>query len=170
MHPPYHSRMAKPTTPDDQPSLSQLVMRTARALRRVNRDELEPFGLTPSQSRALGVVSRYGEQPPRLGDIAARLDIAPRSATEVVDALQERGLVRRTPDPTDRRAVTITLTDEGRAVRRRMDRGRARRGDEFFGHLTPAQQASLASLLEAALAPHHPRPPTPTGPKTHREA
>ena len=141
--------------PDDEPSLSRLLMHTARALRRVNRDELEPFGLTPSQSRALGVISRYGDTPPRLGDIAARLDIAPRTATEVVDGLQSLGLVQRVPDPTDRRAVTISLTGEGRAVRTRIERARARRGDEFFGHLSPAQRDELTALLEAALAPHH---------------
>jgi DNA-binding MarR family transcriptional regulator len=139
---------------DDEPSLSQLVMRTARSLRRASQNELEPFGLTPSQSRALGVVSRYGDTPPRLSDIAARLDIAPRSATEVIDDLQERGLVRRAPDPTDRRAVTITLTDEGRAIRKRMTGARTRRGDEFFGHLSPQQRTALAGLLQKALAPH----------------
>ncbi|MFC6704060.1 MarR family winged helix-turn-helix transcriptional regulator [Flexivirga alba] len=83
--------------PEDEPSLTQLVMRTARTLRRSTMGELEPFGLTPSQSRALGVISRHCDRPLRLGDIAAHLDIAPRSATEVVDALEERGLVRRSP-------------------------------------------------------------------------
>ncbi|GGB42855.1 hypothetical protein GCM10011492_37240 [Flexivirga endophytica] len=142
---------------DDQPelSLSQLVLHTSRALRRASRSELEPFGLTPSQSRALGVIERYGEHPPRLSDIAARLDIAPRSATEVVDGLEGRGLVRRSPDPTDRRAVTITLTDEGWALRRRVARVRAQKGDEFFGHLTDEQQQTLADLLRRALEPHH---------------
>jgi len=139
---------------ESQPSLSQLVMYAARALRRSSKSELEPFGLTPSQGRALGVVSRYGDRPPRLGDIAARLDIAPRSATEVVDDLQERGLVERAPDPADRRAVTIRLTDEGRALRQRIDRARARRGDEFFGHLSPEQRDTLRDLLQQALAPH----------------
>lgn len=150
---------------EDEPSLSQLVMRTARRLRRVTLDELEPFGLTPSQSRALGVISRHSDRPLRLGDIAAHLDIAPRSATEVVDGLEERGLVRRSPDPTDRRAVTITLTDEGRALRRRIERVRARRGDEFFGHLTEDQQAQLRSLLELALVPHNTS--RSRGPHTH---
>lgn len=140
---------------EDEPSLTQMVMRTARTLRRATMGELEPFGLTPSQSRALGVISRHSDRPLRLGDIAAHLDIAPRSATEVVDALEERGLVRRSPDPTDRRAVTIVLTDEGRALRRRMERARARRADEFFGHLGEDEQARLRSLLERALAPHN---------------
>lgn len=150
---------------EDEPSLTQLVMRTARTLRRSTIGELEPFGLTPSQSRALGVISRHCDQPPRLGDIAAHLDIAPRSTTEVVDALEERGLVRRSPDPTDRRAMTIVLTDEGRALRRRIGRVRAQKGDEFFGHLTPEQQEQLRSLLEQALAPHH--KPRSSGPQPH---
>jgi DNA-binding MarR family transcriptional regulator len=139
---------------DDDPSLTQLVMRTARKLRRATLGELEPFGLTPSQSRAVGVISRHGSAALRLGDLAAHLDIAPRSATEVVDGLEELGLVRRSPDPTDRRAVTIALTDEGRALRRRIDQARARRGDEFFGHLSEDQQAQLRDLLERAIAPH----------------
>ncbi|MBB2892877.1 MarR family winged helix-turn-helix transcriptional regulator [Flexivirga oryzae] len=160
---PYSPRhAAAPGGPDDQPSLSHLVMHAARALRRSSRSELEPFGLTPSQGRALGVVARYGATPPRLGDIAARLDIAPRSATEVVDDLQERGLVERAPDPADRRAVTIRLTDEGRVLRQRIEQVRARRGDEFFGHLSPEQRDTLRDLLQQALAPHeasrHPGP------------
>ncbi|RNI25126.1 MarR family winged helix-turn-helix transcriptional regulator [Flexivirga caeni] len=145
---------------EDEPTLAQSVMRVARMLRRASQSELEPFGLTPSQSRALGVVSRCGDRPPRLRDIAARLDIAPRSATEVMDDLQQRGLVERTPDPTDRRAVTITLTDAGRELRRRIERARARQGDAFFGHLSAEQRADLADLLQSALAPHtSPRSP-----------
>lgn len=150
-------------------SLSQLVLHAARALRRASRTELEPFGLTPSQSRALGVIdrhSRHAERPPRLGDIAGRLDIAPRSVTEVVDALEKRGLVRRSPDPTDRRAVTIALTDEGTALRRKVGLVRAKKGDEFFGHLTEDQRETLTELLQQALAPHagsH-RPGRPTHP------
>jgi len=139
---------------EDQPSLSQLVLYAARGLRRSSKSELEPFGLTPSQARALGVVARSGDRPPRLGDIASRLDIAPRSATEVIDDLQAHGLVERAPDPADRRAVTIRLTEEGRALRRRIEQVRARRGDEFFGHLSAEQREDLRDLLQQALAPH----------------
>lgn len=152
-----------PDDPQHQPSLRQLVMYAARALRRSSKSELEPFGLTPSQSRALGVVARYGDLHPRLGDVAARLDIAPRSATEVIDDLQERGLVERAPDPADRRAVTIRLTDEGRALRDRIEQARAKRGDEFFGHLSAAQRDTLRDLLQQALAPHA----KPAGPHHH---
>ncbi|WP_279671408.1 MarR family winged helix-turn-helix transcriptional regulator [Flexivirga meconopsidis] len=136
----------------DEPTLGQLVQQTARALRRANLSELEPYGLSPSQSRALGVVSRHGaDQGLRLSTVAEHLDIAPRSATEVIDALEERGLVHRTPDPADRRAVLISLTDEGHALRRRLERARARRSDEIFGSLTSREQQSLRELLRRVL-------------------
>ena len=50
----------------------------------------------------------------RISHLADHLGIAPRSATEVADALETAGLVERAPDPTDRRAVLLTLTDKGR--------------------------------------------------------
>ena len=39
----------------------------------------------------------------RSSELAALLHLAPRSATEVIDALESKGLVARSPDPTDRR-------------------------------------------------------------------
>ena len=52
----------------------------------------------------------------RPGALAEHLRIAPRSATEVVDDLQERGLVERAPDPADRRATLVRLTEAGAAA------------------------------------------------------
>ena len=45
-----------------------------------------------------------------MSELAARLDIARRSATSVVDELVERGLVERHADPADRRAVAVVVT------------------------------------------------------------
>ena len=50
----------------------------------------------------------------RSSELAQHLHIAPRSATEVVDALEAKGLVARSPDPSDRRATLVSLTDRGR--------------------------------------------------------
>ena len=61
--------------------------------------------LSPHDARALRVIGHHG--PTRLGVVAEHLRIAPRSATDVVDRLESRGLVHRTPDPDDRRAMTV---------------------------------------------------------------
>ena len=81
----------------------------------------------------------------RLSELSEHLHIAPRSATEVVDALESRGLVERRPDPSDRRATLVELTAHGTSV---LDAIRAARGTE----------------AERALRPAHPGRPRPPGP------
>ena len=125
--------------------LGELLMRAARTQRRRWREALAPWDLSPHQARALGVVcERDGV---RLSDLADALRIAPRSATEVADGLQERGLVERTPDPGDRRAVILRATDDGRRVRTEVGRARAADTAELFARLLPEDRAALARIL-----------------------
>ena len=122
-------------------------MRVARTQRRRWREALAPWDLSPHQARALRVVSE--RDGVRLSDLAEALHIAPRSATEVADGLQERGLVERTPDPGDRRAVILRPTDEGRRVRGEIGAARAADSTELFARLSADDRATLARLLRA---------------------
>jgi DNA-binding MarR family transcriptional regulator len=125
--------------------LGDLLMRVARTQRRRWRDVLAPWDLSPHQARALKVVSE--RDGVRLSDLAEALHIAPRSATEVADGLQERGLIERTPDPGDRRAVLLRPTEEGRRIRGEIGAARAADSAELFGRLSPADRAELARVL-----------------------
>lgn len=135
----------------DEPTgeLGELLMRVARAQRRRWREALAPWDLSPHQARALRVISEHDGV--RLSDLAEALRIAPRSATEVADGLQERGLVERTPDPGDRRAVLLRLTDGGRRIRAEVDRARAADNEVLFARLSPDDRAALTRLLTALL-------------------
>jgi DNA-binding MarR family transcriptional regulator len=130
---------------DDSGALSELLMHAARAQRRRWRELLEPWDLTPSQARALRVVG--DGDGTRVSDLADALRIAPRSATEVADSLEARGLVERTSDPSDRRAVLLRATAAGRAIRNEVDVARAADARAFFGRLPGADRATLARLL-----------------------
>ncbi|MGY2127736.1 MarR family winged helix-turn-helix transcriptional regulator [Blastococcus sp. SYSU DS0617] len=133
----------------DEPTaeLGELLMRVARTQRRRWRDALAPWDLSPHQARALRVVvERDGV---RLSDLAESLHIAPRSATEVADGLQDRGLVERTPDPADRRAVILRPTAEGHRVRTEVGRARAADNEALLSRLSPEDRATLARLLSA---------------------
>lgn len=132
-------------TDDAPPDLGDLLMRAARTLRRRWRDVLAPWDLSPHQARALTVVGR--RDGVRLTDLAEALHIAPRSATEVADGLEERGLVERTPDPGDRRAVILRPTDEGRRVRAEIDTARSADAAELFARLPGADRSELARIL-----------------------
>ncbi len=116
-----------------------------RQLRETSKSVLAPWDITPAQLRALRVLSRHG--PIRLSRLSDQLHIAPRSATEVADALESRDLVERQPDPTDRRATLVQLTGRGQAVLTAIQAARGNEADRLFGRLSPADQAELARIL-----------------------
>lgn len=133
--------------------LGDLVMRVARTLRRRGMTAFEPYDLAPHHARALRVVAHHGTM--RLGELAAHLRVAPRSVTDVVDALEERGLAARSPDPTDRRAQVVGLTDEGRALVDRVDAVRRAAAEEYFAPLPARDREVLRGILERLDAADH---------------
>jgi DNA-binding MarR family transcriptional regulator len=130
---------------DDEESLAELFWAVARRLRHQSRRTLEPWEINPGHARALAVLMRHGAL--RLSTLAEHLHIAPRSTTEVVDGLQERGLVERRPDPEDRRATLVALTDEGTRVGAAIRAARNAEAERFFGDLDEADRADLARIL-----------------------
>jgi DNA-binding MarR family transcriptional regulator len=127
-------------------TLADAFRAVSRQLRHQTQQALAPWGVTPSQARALGVLTRHG--PVRLGTLSEHLHIAPRSATEVADALAAAGLVERRSDPADRRASLVALTDRGSEVVAGIRAARAAEADDFFGRLDDADRAALARILE----------------------
>ena len=83
--------------------------------------------------------------------LAAHLHIAPRSATEVVDALEAKGLVHRSPDPTDRRATLVSLTGRGVALMDEVRRARGLESEKLFDRLSGPDRAHLARILRNLL-------------------
>jgi DNA-binding MarR family transcriptional regulator len=130
---------------EPEESLAEAFWAVTRELRHRSRDALAPWAVTPSQARAVWVLMRHGTM--RLRDLAEHLRIAPRSATEVVDDLESRGLVERGPDPDDRRATLVHLTDPGREIGGAVRAARAADADGFFDRLSAADRAELARIL-----------------------
>lgn len=120
-------------------------MEVARGLRRRFTATLEPWGITPHESRALRVIGHH--EPTRLGVVAQHLRIAPRSVTDVVDTLEGRGFVEREPDPSDRRAVRVSLTTKGRKVLDELDTARRADHEGYFAGLSERDRATLARIL-----------------------
>ena len=123
-----------------------LVTARARRVRRAHAEALAEWDVTPSQSRALRVLSSAGDGM-RPSALAEELRIAPRSATDVVDALEQRGWVRRAADPTDRRATTLTLTAAGVALVARIEGVRRHASERVLDVLTPEQRRTLHDIL-----------------------
>jgi DNA-binding MarR family transcriptional regulator len=128
-----------------QEPLSELFWGVARRLRQLSRQAMAPWDVSPSHGRALTVLLSRGDL--RLSELSDHLHIAPRSTTEVVDALQERGLAERRPDPDDRRATLVRLTEQGHQVAEAIRAARATEVQAFFAALDDADRADLARIL-----------------------
>ncbi|TDU79605.1 DNA-binding MarR family transcriptional regulator [Streptomyces sp. KS 21] len=130
--------------------LAEQLLRLTRRLHRIQKRHLEPLGITPAQSRLLRLVSHYdGAEPPRMADLAARLEVVPRAVTTLVDGLEAAECVRRAPDPANRRVIRIELTDTGRATLRRLRNARTDAAEEILAPLTAGQREVLGGLLNA---------------------
>ena len=130
-------------------ALGELFWRVAREVRHTTRDRYEPWDITPGHARALVSLMRSGAV--RLSTLSEHLRIAPRSTTEVVDALEEKGLVSRRPDPDDRRATLVEVTAAGRDAGVAIRLARADQADAFFAKLSESDRTRLAGILRKLL-------------------
>ena len=126
-------------------TLAEAFWSLARQLRRASLASLARWDITPSQSRALRVLTRHGVM--RLSDLAEHLRIAARSTTEVVDSLEDKGLLERQPDPHDRRATLVALTAPGIALGEAIRSSRGTEAERVFDRLSTTDRAHLARIL-----------------------
>ncbi|MGA4957799.1 MarR family winged helix-turn-helix transcriptional regulator [Streptomyces lavendulocolor] len=137
-------------SPDADGLLAEQLLRLTRRLHRSQKRQLESadIAITPAQSRLLRTVTHY-DAPPRMADLAARLEVVPRAVTSLVDGLEASGRVRRVPDPANRRVVRIELTDAGRDTLRQLRTARRAAAEDILAPLTAEQREVLGGLLSA---------------------
>jgi DNA-binding MarR family transcriptional regulator len=143
--------------PGASAAATEAAMNLARAadllVKRI-ADLVQPFGLSPSSALVLGILAdSEAALPPN--EIADRLILSRASVTSLLDSLERRGYVRRTPHPTDRRMLLIELTDAGRRIAREFRLVVHRHQKEWMSTLTEREQDQLVRILhrlQAALA------------------
>jgi len=125
--------------------LLEVLGRVVRGLTRLSGGLEDGPALTATQRVAL--IETLDAEPVRLHDLAERLGVSPPTASRAVDALVEHGLLERAPDPADRRAVRISLTEQGRST---VDERKTRVLKAFLpaaATMSPADQERLVELL-----------------------
>lgn len=109
----------------ERATANELAKTLREAITRLNRRvrQARPVGdLTFSQLSALTSLQLAGALTPR--ELADLERVQPPTMTKIVGKLEDRGLVARTPHPTDRRQVILAATEEGRAVYAQFERAR----------------------------------------------
>jgi DNA-binding MarR family transcriptional regulator len=137
-----------PEFPDASRSASECGMNLVRTadlvLAEVSRRRRPLADLSPTAWQILAVVEGAGEPLPP-GAIAERLLVTSGTMTSLLDTLERRGLIRRTPHPADRRKLLIDITPEARNL---VDSMLPRVHAGFRDIFAPLDEGDRATLLE----------------------
>ncbi|MEH1016121.1 MarR family transcriptional regulator [Micromonospora sp. CPCC 206060] len=128
---------------------TQLATLLRDAITRLNRRvrQARPVGdLTVTQLSALTSLRLAGALTPR--ELADTERVQPPTMTKIVAKLEERGLVRRTPHPTDGRQVILSPTEGGGAVLDAFERARDEWLANRLAELTPEERDTLLRAAE----------------------
>jgi MarR family transcriptional regulator, organic hydroperoxide resistance regulator len=106
-----------PIIPTDCPYY--LISRVTLAVTSVLRSGLAEAGLERVRPAYLGVLlALWLEEGLKVNELGRRAGLEPSTMTGLLDRMERDGFLVRKPDPEDRRVQHITLTDEGRGIRR----------------------------------------------------
>lgn len=126
-----------------------LLHRVGRELVNTTDQRLRAFGLTSQQASLLMNLAAGARTPTDLVDALGN-DTA--AVTRLVDRVEAAGLVRRARHPSDRRSVTVELTDDGRALLPRIAPVFGGVTERLFTGFTDTEIATTTALLQRMLA------------------
>ncbi|SFJ24327.1 DNA-binding transcriptional regulator, MarR family [Paenibacillus sp. UNC496MF] len=132
------------------PSAHELI-RALRQLRQLpwnNRNPIE--NCTPSETMTLFCIRRATDRNPagvKASELSTMLNVASPTITQSVNLLVAKGLLQRSADPQDRRAVRITLTEEGMRLTGLAQDAMQERMTRLVAHLGSDRAHQLVELL-----------------------
>ncbi len=126
--------------------ITRLKIALGRIARTVDK-QVSGDGLTRTQLSVVGTVARLG--PLGIGELAEVEGLNPTMLSRVVGKLESDGLLRRSADPSDRRAARVEVTDAGRALHCRLRDQRTQLFTDALARLPGHDADSLLSALPA---------------------
>ena len=141
--------------PDLDLEVEGIVDRIGGINRRINRmldETLAESGLDMGEYKVLNSLTQKG--PPHRstpGRLAKRMELSSGAMTNRLDRLEEADLVRRLPDPDDRRSVVVELTDHGRETIQKMVGAQAQKEALLAMSLSAREQKQLNGLLRKVM-------------------
>ena len=119
-----------------------------KRLRRSMEETLAQFDLAHAEWVVLGSLRSGGEPRQRsAGELAGVLDLSSGAMTNRLDRMEEAGLLRRLPDPDDRRGVKVEPTEKGMRLWQEAAAAQAEKEKLLAATLSRAEQEQLNGLL-----------------------
>lgn len=130
------------------------ISRLSRVHERAIADTLRTFGLGPDEFDVLATLRRSGS-PYQLNPKHLRQSMMITSATMThrLDKLEQRGLIRRNSDPSDRRGIMVQLTAEGTDLVDSALEAHLATESQLVAHLPQRDRTQLAQLLRDLSTP-----------------
>jgi len=135
----------------DRLHIGQLLVQLTRAFQTELFERLVAAGLTDARVAHTHVTAYITADGSRLTELAAQARMTLPAMSELVDDLQRLGIVERRPDPRDRRAKLICLTEAGWEAMRTARRAIAEIEAEYAERVGPERFESAARTLDALL-------------------
>ena len=132
--------------PVSAPRLWLVLSRCHRALSQIAERSIEAAGLCLSDFAALEALLHKG--PLTITEIQGKVLLASGSMTAAVDRLERKGLIKRGPAPSDRRAKLLHLTPEGKRVVEAAFSRHAAELESRMAVLNPSERRELYALLK----------------------
>ena len=141
---------AKPSSDSRVPQVCYAIARLDRAVASAIAQQVSPYGLTTLQYTVLSVLHRGGVPLPN-ADLARRFNMRPQSMQEVLDALEEKQLIRRDPHPSHGRLLPAILTARGRQVLKACDAAVVDLEERMFASFDSAARTRFVEMAREGL-------------------
>jgi DNA-binding MarR family transcriptional regulator len=115
----------------------------------LNARAMEPYGISGRQCAVLIAID--DRVPQSQQEVARRLDVDRTTMVALIDELERKGLVERTPAPQDRRKNVVVLTQTGREVLRVAVAASDEAERRFLGALSDGEAATFKKLLRTVV-------------------
>ena len=132
------------------PGVSYAVARLHQRVFAGITERVAPYGLTTLQFTTLSVLSRHGA-PLSTSQLARRAFMTPQSMSEVIHALEGKGLIKRNPHPNHRRTLPAALTAKGRRVLTAAEEAVFAFEDSMLAGFSEKDRAALLDMVKAAV-------------------
>jgi len=137
------------------PALSRnlvfLLKHAYHRMSEIGAQVLKPYGV---DGREFGVMlALHGQEPASQQQVAQRMGVDRTTMVAILDALEDKGLVARQPDPHDRRRNVVALTEDGQSVLRKAVEAHDAAEREFLAPLGSRDAERLRAALQKIVLP-----------------
>jgi DNA-binding MarR family transcriptional regulator len=133
-----------------EPGVSYAVARLHQRIFAGITERVASYGLTTLQFTTLSVLSRHGA-PLSTSQLARRAFMTPQSMSEVIHALERKGLIKRRPHPNHRRTLPAALTAKGRRVLAACDEAVSEFEDSMLEGFSEKDRSAFLDMVKAAV-------------------